>query len=225
MVARCTPAVSGGAQAQMLVAFIGGFNRASGGPHRPHAERPQTRAGLLDGEPVGLHVSGTGDGAFSRAFRGPCSTLPHTHFQGPALSRGRQRHARHGGVIDMREFGGLRKIMPQTYRTSSSARWPWPGCFPFPVSGARNAILSAAHEASQATSSAAHGAPENVVPVGPPKPGEVYIHDSSRPKVEPKLLGLARPELFRVLLLDGQLHRAVDGVFIRFGRFHDISRT
>ena len=63
------------------------------GEHGPGAERHQARAGVLHGQPVGLHVSGAGRG---RLRRGNFPPDDPRLLQGPALPRFRQRDSRHG---------------------------------------------------------------------------------------------------------------------------------
>ena len=46
--------------AQLVVAVHRRRHRAAGGADRPDADRPQARAGLLDGQPARLHVPGAG---------------------------------------------------------------------------------------------------------------------------------------------------------------------
>ena len=69
------------------------------------------RPGLLDGQPVGIHVYGFRDGPDARGSAGAMFHLvTHAFFKALLfLGAGSVMHAM-GGVIDMRRFGGLRKL-------------------------------------------------------------------------------------------------------------------
>src|SRR6476469_5107894 len=94
------------------------------------------------------------------------------------LGAGSVMHAM-GGVIDMREFSGLRKIMPQTYRTFLIGSLALAG-FPL-LSGfwSKDAILSAVHEVAH--ESAGHAAN----PVATAHQGELHVDTETA--AEPKL--------------------------------------
>jgi len=66
-----------------------------------------------------------------------CSISSRTPSSRPCCSWGGQRDARHA-TIDMRRFGGLRRLMPvDPLDGFCSAAWRWPASFPGPVFGAR----------------------------------------------------------------------------------------
>src|SRR5262249_31160318 len=107
------------------------------------------------------------------------------------LGAGSVMHAM-GGVIDMRQFSGLRKVMPQTHATFLIGSLALAGLFSLSGVWSKDAILSAAHEASIASAEGAHS--------GEPS-AETGEHPAARP--EPKLLGLSRPALFTLLFWMG----------------------
>ena len=102
MVARCTPLFVHAPLAQLVVAGIGAFHGLDGRPHRPDPERPETRAGLFDRQPVGLHVPGVGlrGGGQARGdpgrHRRDVSPVYARVFQSLAVPQRRQRHALDG---------------------------------------------------------------------------------------------------------------------------------
>src|SRR6267142_2212329 len=73
------------------------------------------------------------------------------------LGAGSVMHAM-GGVIDMREFGGLRRIMPQTYRTFMIGALALAGLPVFSGFWSKDTILSAVHEAGHASGASEHSA-------------------------------------------------------------------
>jgi NADH-quinone oxidoreductase subunit L len=107
------------------------------------------------------------------------------------LGAGSVMHAM-GGVIDMREFSGLRKKMPQTYWTFLVGALALSGFFPLSGFWSKDAILSAAHEASHASASV------NVAEASADGDHEFWAVIA-----EPRLLGLTRPEFFNVLFWMG----------------------
>jgi NADH-quinone oxidoreductase subunit L len=117
-----------------------------------------------------------------------------------------------GGVIDMREFSGLKKVMPHTYRTFLIGSLALAGCPLLSGFWSKDTILSAAHEASVASGASsdrrlAHGNdasnPEVHHAEHAPQLAEVDEHDNALSNPEPKLLGLTRPKLFKLLFWMG----------------------
>ena len=93
---------------------IGGHHGAARRVHRPDADRPEARPGVLDGQPARVHVPGPGHAAArsprrSRSTAAMFHLFTHAFFKALLfLGAGSVMHAM-GDVIDMRRFGGLRK--------------------------------------------------------------------------------------------------------------------
>ena len=156
MVARCTPLFHRGAESQDVVAVIGGFTALLAGVDRAHANRPRSACW-----PIPRSASwATCFWRWARArlagiAAGMFHLFTHAFFKALLfLGAGSVMHAM-GGVIDMRRFSGLRRLMPTTFLdVLVRLRWPWRASFPSPVSGARmpssapSAISGATHRST-----------------------------------------------------------------------------
>src|SRR5207302_11504708 len=110
------------------------------------------------------------------------------------LGAGSVMHAM-GGVIDMREFSGLRKKMPQTYMTFLIGSLALAGMVPLSGFWSKDTILSAVHEASYEPAPASHSAESE---------HERHLRaEFALTKPEPKLFGLSRQPLFKLLFWMG----------------------
>ncbi len=97
MVTRCTPLFVASAEAQQVVAIIGATTLRLGRCDRIDADGSQARVGLLDDQPVGLHVPGLGLRHAGR-HHGRHVSPDHARVLQSAVVPGcRQRDARHGG--------------------------------------------------------------------------------------------------------------------------------
>ncbi len=124
------------------------------GGHRGHADGPEARAGLLDGQSTRLHVHGPGAGVGSvgqlAVVAGMFHLFTHAFFKALLfLSSGSVMHSM-GGVIDMRRFGGLRHRMPYTCWTFAVGGLALAGIVPFAGFWSKDEVLSALKLASEA---------------------------------------------------------------------------
>ena len=120
----------------------------AGRDHRPHPVRPETRPGLLDRSASWDTCSwpwgpGTLAGIVGRDVP-PLFT--HAFFKALLfLGAGSVMHAM-GGVIDMRRFSGLRKLMPWTCGTFLIGCMALSGVYGLSGFWSKDAILAALHE-------------------------------------------------------------------------------
>ena len=147
MVARCTPlfAVSPDGAARRRVHRR--LHGAAGRPDRPHADRPEARAGLFDRQPARLHVPGPGRRHVRRHHRRHVPPVHARLLQGPAVPRRRQRDARHGGrhrhAAVRRPAAADAATRTGTFLVGCLAL---AGVFPFAGFWSKDAILGAVHD-------------------------------------------------------------------------------
>jgi NADH-quinone oxidoreductase subunit L len=192
MVARCTPLYSMTPQTQMLVSFIGAFTALLAALIALTQTDLKRVLAYSTVSQLGYMFLGLGTGLVSGITGGMFHLVTHAFFKALLfLGAGSVMHAM-GGVIDMREFSGLRKVIPQTHKTFLIGSLALAGVLPLSGFWSKDAILSAAHEASIASAEGAHG-------------GESDAEAGERPaaRPEPKLLGLSRPTLFALLFWMG----------------------
>jgi NADH-quinone oxidoreductase subunit L len=223
LVARCTPLFLMAPEAQMLVAFIGGFTALLAALIALTQTDLKRVLAYSTVSQLGYMFLGLGTGLLTGISGAMFHLVTHAFFKALLfLGAGSVMHAM-GGVIDMREFGGLKRIMPQTYLTFLIGSLALAGC-PF-LSGfwSKDTILSAVHEASQASGVAGHqasgAAGTDSKRIGPPwlvhgdhAPNSEIVSPAASDLVyeidengkatsnsEPRLLGLTRPALFNLL--------------------------
>ncbi len=160
LVARCTPLFLQAPEAQMLVAFIGGFTALLAGLIALTQTDFKRVLAYSTVSQLGYMFLGLGTGLLTGISGAMFHLVTHAFFKALLfLGAGSVMHAM-GGVIDMRQFSGLRKVMPQTYWTFLIGSLALAGC-PF-LSGfwSKDTILSAVHEP------AAHSEFMNIKPLG-----------------------------------------------------------
>jgi NADH-quinone oxidoreductase subunit L len=192
LVARCTPLFHVAPEAQMLVSFIGGFTALLAALTALTQTDLKRVLAYSTVSQLGYMFLGLGTGLLTGISGAMLHLVTHAFFKALLfLGAGSVMHAM-GGVIDMREFGGLKKIMPQTYRTFLIGSLALAG-FPL-LSGfwSKDAILSAVHEAGH--ESAGHSA----------SAADVAHHGDGRMQTgmaaaEPRLFGLNRAHLYQML--------------------------
>jgi NADH-quinone oxidoreductase subunit L len=196
MVARCTPLYSMTPQTQMLVSFIGAFTALLAALIALTQTDLKRVLAYSTVSQLGYMFLGLGTGLVSGVSGAMFHLVTHAFFKALLfLGAGSVMHAM-GGVIDMREFGGLRKVMPQTHKTFLIGSLALAGLFPLSGFWSKDAILSAAHEASVTSAAGAFGGEAGSGSGA--KTGE----DPAVPS-EPRLLGLSRPALFTLLFWVG----------------------
>src|SRR5262249_41057251 len=156
LVARCTPLFMGAPEAQLLVAGIGGFTAllaalialTQNDLKRVLAYSTLSQLGYMF-LALGCGVRGTPSLVTFAAVAAMFHLFTHAFFKALLfLSAGSVMHAM-GGVIDMRRFGGLRRVMPITNWTFLCGALALAG-FPL-LSGfwSKDEILDAAWEAGR----------------------------------------------------------------------------
>src|SRR5207237_7027002 len=95
---------------------------------------------------LGYMFLALGAGTFAGVTAGMYHLCTHAFFKALLfLGAGSVMHAM-GGVIDMRQFGGLRRIMPFTHWTFLCGCLALSGIFPFAGFWSKDAVLSSVHE-------------------------------------------------------------------------------
>ncbi len=198
MVARCTPLYSTTPQTQMLVSSIGAFTALLAALIALTQTDLKRVLAYSTISQLGYMFLGLGTGLVSGVSGAMFHLVTHAFFKALLfLGAGSVMHAM-GGVIDMREFSGLRKKMPQTHWTFLIGSLALAGLFPLSGFWSKDAILSAAHEASVASVAGPH--------VGEEGNGSgAETGDDPAIGTEPGLLGLSRPGLFKLLFWMGSL--------------------
>src|SRR4029077_18757271 len=195
MVARCTPLYSMTPQTQMLVSFIGAFTALLAALIALTQTDLKRVLAYSTVSQLGYMFLGVGTGLVSGVSGAMFHLVTHAFFKALLfLGAGSVMHAM-GGVIDMREFSGLRRVMPQTYKTFLVGSLALAGLVPLSGFWSKDAILSAVHKASHASSAEAHGDAIAGADGG--------AQDDENLSSEPRLLGLSRPGLFTLLLWMG----------------------
>ena len=211
LVARCTPLFLKAPEAQLLVAFIGGFTALLAALIALTQNDLKRVLAYSTVSQLGYMFLGLGTGLLTGISGAMFHLVTHAFFKALLfLGAGSVMHAM-GGVIDMREFGGLKKIMPQTYRTFLIGAFVLAGCPLLSGFWSKDTILSAVHEASQASgvASGRRWAPGEHASSTELHSGSTLLiyeldeHGNATSKPEPTLLGLTRPSLFKLLFWMG----------------------
>ena len=148
MVLRCFPLFSVSPDAQLIVACIGGFTALMAGLIALTQFDLKRVLAYSTISQLGYMFLALGTGSVAGLVAGMFHLFTHAFFKALLfLGSGSVMHAM-GNVIDMRRFGGLRKIMPWTYITFLIGSLALAG-FPL-LSGfySKDAILAAVHERS-----------------------------------------------------------------------------
>jgi NADH-quinone oxidoreductase subunit L len=191
LVARCTPLFESAPETQMLVSFIGGFTALLAALIALTQTDLKRVLAYSTVSQLGYMFLGLGTGLLSGISGAMFHLVTHAFFKALLfLGAGSVMHAM-GGVIDMREFSGLRRIMPQTYKTFLVGSLALSGLVPLSGFWSKDAILAAVHQASDRAHSAAQHEPT------------AGAEDDPGAPAEPRLLGLTRPALFTLLLWMG----------------------
>ncbi len=146
MVARCTPLFAVSPTAQLVVACIGGFTAVMAGLIAVTQFDLKRVLAYSTVSQLGYMFLALGVGTFSGVTSGMFHLFTHAFFKALLfLGAGSVMHAM-GGVIDMRQFGGLKRLMPYTYATFLFGCLALSGVFPFAGFWSKDAILGAIHD-------------------------------------------------------------------------------
>jgi NADH-quinone oxidoreductase subunit L len=146
MVTRCSPLFFASEQAQQVVAIIGGTTAAIGGVIALTQTDLKRVLAYSTISQLGYMFLGLGLGTLAGITSGMFHLFCHAFFKALLfLGAGSVMHAM-GGVIDMRRFSGLRKLMPVTNWTFLFGCLALAGVIPFAGFWSKDAIIAATYE-------------------------------------------------------------------------------
>lgn len=146
MVTRCTPLFVQSPDAQHVVAIIGCTTAAIGGVIAMTQTDLKRVLAYSTISQLGYMFLGLGVATLSGVTAGMFHLFTHAFFKALLfLGAGSVMHAM-GGVIDMRRFGGLRRLMPTTHWTFLFGSLALAGVVPFAGFWSKDAIIAAVHE-------------------------------------------------------------------------------
>jgi NADH-quinone oxidoreductase subunit L len=146
MVARCTPLFMASPDAQVLVSCVGGFTALLAGLIALTQWDLKRVLAYSTVSQLGFMFLGLGTGTLAGITAGMFHLFTHAFFKAVLfLGAGSVMHAM-GNVIDMRRFGGLRRIMPITYGTFLIGSLALAGVPPLAGFWSKDAVLGAVHD-------------------------------------------------------------------------------
>jgi NADH-quinone oxidoreductase subunit L len=146
MVARCTPLFAASPAAQMVVAAIGGFTALLAALIALTQFDLKRILAYSTISQLGYMFLALGTGTFAGVTGGMYHLFTHAFFKALLfLGAGSVMHAM-GGVIDIRQFGGLRRIMPHTHWTFLFGCLALSGIFPFAGFWSKDTVLASVHD-------------------------------------------------------------------------------
>ena len=146
MVTRSTPLFAAAPEAQRVVATIGFTTAAIGGIIAMTQSDLKRVLAYSTISQLGYMFLGLGVGTLAGITAGMFHLFTHAFFKALLfLGAGSVMHAM-GGVIDMRRFGGLRRLMPTTHWTFLFGSLALAGVVPFAGFWSKDAIVAAAHD-------------------------------------------------------------------------------
>ncbi|MFO0900113.1 MAG: NADH-quinone oxidoreductase subunit L [Pirellulales bacterium] len=150
MVTRCTPLFFAAPEAQAVVAAIGAFTAVMAGFIAITQTDLKRVLAYSTVSQLGYMFLSLGTGSLAGIIAGMFHLFTHAFFKALLfLGAGSVMHAM-GGVVDMRRFSGLRKLMPATFLTFVSGSLALSGVFPFAGFWSKDAIIGAVHDTSHA---------------------------------------------------------------------------
>jgi len=146
MVARTTPLFAAAPAAQLVVAVIGGFTALLAGLIALTQFDLKRVLAYSTISQLGYMFLALGAGTLAGVGGGMFHLFTHAFFKALLfLGAGSVMHAM-GGVIDMRQFGGLRRLLPYTYWTFLVGCLALSGVFPFAGFFSKDLVLAAVHD-------------------------------------------------------------------------------
>lgn len=146
MVVRCTPLFDASPTARLVVAGVGGFTALLAGIIAVTQTDLKRVLAYSTVSQLGYMFLALGVGSTAGIAAGMFHLITHAFFKALLfLGSGSVMHAM-GGVIDMRRFGGLRKLMPYTHWTFFIGCLALAGMFPLAGFWSKDAILAAVYE-------------------------------------------------------------------------------
>ena len=200
MVARCSPLFMLAPQAQLVVSIIGGFTALLAAATALTQTDLKRVLAYSTVSQLGYMFLGLGTGLALGVAGAMFHLVTHAFFKALLfLGAGSVMHAM-GGVIDMRRFSGLRKLMPKTYITFLIGSLALAGLFPLSGFWSKDTILAAVHAAAHP---GAHGAAAEHGAV--PEHDAVHAATDLAPTDLPaaSLLGISAPAWYEFLFIVG----------------------
>jgi NADH-quinone oxidoreductase subunit L len=146
MVTRCTPLFMMSPTAQLVVASIGAFTALLAGLIALTQFDLKRVLAYSTVSQLGFMFLGLGVGTYAGITAGMFHLFTHAFFKALLfLGAGSVMHAM-GNVIDMRQFSGLRKLMPHTHWTFLCGCLALAGIVPFAGFWSKDSILGAVHD-------------------------------------------------------------------------------
>ncbi|WP_425615862.1 NADH-quinone oxidoreductase subunit L [Anatilimnocola sp. NA78] len=146
MVTRCTPLFMMSPTAQLVVACIGGFTALLAGLIALTQYDLKRVMAYSTVSQLGYMFLALGVGTFAGITGGMFHLFTHAFFKALLfLGAGSVMHAM-GNIVDMRQFSGLRKLMPQTHWTFLCGCLALAGVFPLAGFWSKDSILGAVHD-------------------------------------------------------------------------------
>ena len=146
MVARCTPLFAVSPTAQVVVAAVGGFTALLAGLIALTQFDLKRVLAYSTISQLGYMFLALGVGTMAGVTGGMYHLFTHAFFKALLfLGAGSVMHAM-GGVIDMRQFGGLRRLMPHTYWTFLVGCLALAGVFPLAGFWSKDTVIGAVHD-------------------------------------------------------------------------------
>lgn len=150
MVTRCTPLFTAAPDAQVAVACIGGITALLAGLIAMTQFDLKRVLAYSTVSQLGYMFLALGVGSLAGISSGMFHLFTHAFFKALLfLAAGSVMHSM-GNVIDMRQFGGLRRIMPITCVTFAAGAIALAGLVPFSGFWSKDAILGSVHDKSHA---------------------------------------------------------------------------
>jgi NADH-quinone oxidoreductase subunit L len=157
MIARCTPLFVAAPQAQHAVALIGCFTALMAGIIAMTQTDLKRVLAYSTISQLGYMFLSLGLGVLPGIVFGMFHLFTHAFFKALLfLGAGSVMHAM-GGVVDMRRFGGLRRLMPVTFWTFLIGCLALAGVTPFAGFWSKDGILATCYSRGQAAADAVSG--------------------------------------------------------------------
>ncbi|MEX2175198.1 MAG: NADH-quinone oxidoreductase subunit L [Pirellulaceae bacterium] len=146
MIARCTPLFTASPTAQLVVAIVGGFTALLAGLIALTQFDLKRILAYSTISQLGFMFLALGAGTILGITGGMFHLFTHAFFKALLfLGAGSVMHAM-GGAIDMRHFGGLRRLMPYTHATFLVGCLALSGVFPLAGFWSKDAVLASVHD-------------------------------------------------------------------------------
>jgi len=146
MVTRCMPLFMAAPEALHVVAAIGGFTALLAGSIAVTQTDLKRVLAYSTVSQLGYMFLSLGTGSALGIIAGMFHLFTHAFFKALLfLGAGSVMHAM-GGIIDMRRFGGLRRLMPYTYWTFLIGCLALSGVFPFAGFWSKDSIIGSVHD-------------------------------------------------------------------------------